>query len=69
MVILESAHYKGQPRETKPKQDGLRLKSGMGTPSGRMTSHPGFSRTVPVMKVHPGKPLSPRETRTVGHPT
>lgn len=61
-IILESTQEKGNPENNKLKQEGVRLRNGMGTPGD------GMSRTISViaLKGHPGQPLSPRETRTVG---
>lgn len=59
---MESAHEKGNPENNKLKQEGVRLRNGIGTPGDRMF------RTISViaLRKHPGQPLSPRETRTVG---
>lgn len=59
---MESTQEKGNPENNKLKQEGVRLRNGMGTPGD------GMSRAISViaLREHPGHPLSPRETRTVG---
>ena len=37
-IILESAHGKGNPENDKLKQEGVRLRNGMGTPGDRMST-------------------------------